>query len=418
MAQRSKSSQPDPGWSSSRAAQTETAARAADAADAVITRHLHRLAGIPGTEIAAVAWPATPHGHGAREWIASALPSWHYWWHAHLVDLLVDAESMRPGSIGETTVVHLLRGIHLRNLGRWTNDYYDDMAWLGLAVERSRRLLGVGSPRGERVLAKRIYGSWAPPRGGGIPWRTMDYFFNTPANGPGAILMARTGEVERAVAMCDWMHEKLLSPDTGLVYDGIKPKPHDEWEIVTAIYTYCQGVVLGAELEALRATGQVRHRERIAALLTATENHLLVDTDLASANPSTAEPARRARIVPGAGGGDGGLFAGILVRYLGLVATDLPDGPGADDIRARAGRIVVDSAEAAWQTRVIVDDAPLFSADWRHDAVVPTDSGADARFIAGAVHSSEVPERDLSVQLSGWMALEAAARVTAGHTEH
>ncbi|MFT4199226.1 MAG: fructose-bisphosphate aldolase, partial [Gordonia sp. (in: high G+C Gram-positive bacteria)] len=118
------------------------------------------------------------------------------------------------------------------------------------------------------------------------------------------------------------------------------------------------------------------------------------------------------------GGGDGGLFAGILVRYLALVATDLPDGEGAADVRARAARIVLDSADAIWQTRAIVNDQPIFSADWRHDAVIPTAAGVEAQFIAGAVTSSETPERDLSVQLSAWKALEAAARVSAGIAEH
>ncbi|GAB11792.1 hypothetical protein GOARA_088_00560 [Gordonia araii NBRC 100433] len=423
MAQRSKSDGHDPEWSTERSIETEASARAAEATDAVVDRHLRRLLHLPGTAIADVAWPKSSGGAGGR--LASLLPgSWHYWWHAHLLDLLVDAEISRPGSIGVGTVRRLLRGIHARNLGRWTNDYYDDMAWLGISVERARRHLGVGSARAERVLAGRIHGSWAPPKGGGIPWRTMDYFFNTPANGPGAILMARTGETERAIAMCDWMHEKLLAPDTGLIYDGIKPPPLDDpkgpWQLVTDIYTYCQGVVLGAECEAVRAVASrgdagTRHRERIDALLGAVEKHLLVDTTLEGAGDTAA---RKARIVPGAGGGDGGLFAGILVRYLALLATDLPDGPGAPETRARAERIVLDTADAVWQTRAIVNSAPLFSADWRREAVIPTDSGTDAQFIAGAVHSSETPERDLSVQLSGWMALEAAARVAAGLSEH
>ncbi|HNP56916.1 MAG TPA: glycoside hydrolase family 76 protein [Gordonia sp. (in: high G+C Gram-positive bacteria)] len=433
MAQRSKSGDSDPDWSSTRSMQTETAARADAAAHAVLGRHLHRLARIPGTAIAAVAWPRPGRADGLQGRLAALFPSWHYWWQAHLLDLLVDAEAARPGSVGRDLVAKLLRGIHLRNLGRWTNDYYDDMAWLGLAVERARRHLGVGSARAERVLADRILRSWAPPKGGGIPWRTMDYFFNTPANGPGAILMARTGHTDRAVAMCDWMHEKLLAPDTGLIYDGIKEVVTDsgetDWEIVTAIYTYCQGVVLGAEVEALRASADgdaasARHGERIIALLGAIETHLLVDADLTvvddPADPDTAGDAslRRARIVPGAGGGDGGLFAGILVRYLALIATDLPDGPGAGRTRSRAAQIVLDTAEAVWQTRAIVDGAPLFSADWRTGAVIPTASGSDAQFIAGAVHSSQTPERDLSVQLSGWMALEAAARVAAGRSEY
>jgi hypothetical protein len=37
--------------------------------------------------------------------------------------------------------------------------------------------------------------------------------------------------------------------------------------------------------------------------------------------------------------------------------------------------------------------------------------------VAGAVNASEIPERDLSVQLSGWMLMEAAHAVTAASGE-
>ncbi|MBV8929046.1 MAG: fructose-bisphosphate aldolase, partial [Mycobacteriaceae bacterium] len=39
--------------------------------------------------------------------------------------------------------------------------------------------------------------------------------------------------------------------------------------------------------------------------------------------------------------------------------------------------------------------------------------GQAAKFVEGAVAASEVPERDLSVQLSGWMLVEAAHVLTA-----
>ncbi|HZQ31847.1 MAG TPA: fructose-bisphosphate aldolase, partial [Mycobacterium sp.] len=45
---------------------------------------------------------------------------------------------------------------------------------------------------------------------------------------------------------------------------------------------------------------------------------------------------------------------------------------------------------------------------------VPTAQGKTAESSGGAVSSSEIPERDLSVQLSGWMLMEAAHQLTAG----
>ena len=116
-------------------------------------------------------------------------------------------------------------------------------------------------------------------------------------------------------------------------------------------------------------------------------------------------------VIKGGGGGDGGLFHGVLARYLGLIATDLPDVDGSDELRARAARIVTSSADAAWANRTEVRGRVVFGSDWRSRAVIPTAAGKKAQFVAGAVMPSEVPERDLSVQLSAWMVLEAAAAI-------
>ena len=47
---------------------------------------------------------------------------------------------------GEQQIARQIRGHRLRNNGSWTNDYYDDMAWLALALERAGRLVGVEQP--------------------------------------------------------------------------------------------------------------------------------------------------------------------------------------------------------------------------------------------------------------------------------
>ncbi|MDF2830351.1 MAG: putative glycosyl hydrolase, partial [Mycobacterium sp.] len=106
--------------------------RAASAEAAITTRHLRKLWGLPGTQLGVVAWPA--------EGKHSRFGTWHYWWQAHLLDCLVDAQVRDPQPERLQRIERQIRGQRLRNNLRWTNDYYDDMAWLALALERAGRL--------------------------------------------------------------------------------------------------------------------------------------------------------------------------------------------------------------------------------------------------------------------------------------
>jgi len=359
------------------------AERAAAAEAAVLRRHHARLWGLPGTRLGVVAWPARP-----RE---RRFAGWHYWWQAHLLDCLIDAQLRDPRPDRLRRIAGQIRGHRLRNL-RWTNDYYDDMAWLALALERAGRLVGVRRDHALARLADELLGAWVPEDGGGIPWRKPDQFFNTPANGPAGIFLARYGRLRRAQQMADWIDETLVDPETHLVFDGIKAG-----SLVRAQYTYCQGVVLGLETELAARTDDPRHAARVHRLVAAVRAQLTDD----------------AGVVTGGGGGDGGLFNGILARYLALVATVLPGDTGADAAaRAGARTVVLASARAAWDNRAEVDGLPVFGPAWGRPARVPAAAGRAAEFVDGAVNPSEVPERDLSVQLSGWMLLEAAHALT------
>lgn len=103
--------------------------------------------------------------------------------------------------------------------------------------------------------------------------------------------------------------------------------------------------------------------------------------------------ARADGVLPGCGGGDGGLFAGILARYLADAALRRPELEGA------ASRLVLVSAAAAWKGRAEIAGGPVFSPDWGRPAMEPRRG---------------LPEADLSVQLSAWMLMEAAARLQRG----
>ena len=353
--------------------------RAAAAENAVIGRHARRLWAIPGTMLGVNSRPAT-----ARHRL---FLGWNYWWQTHLLDCLVDAEIRDPRADRRRRMTRLIRGIRLANGGRWINSYYDDMAWLALAIERADRCLGgADHSRPLGTLTAEILAAWSDAEGGGIPWRHGDVFKNAPANGPAAILLARTGQLDRAVATADWMDARLRDPASGLIWDGLRPGDGGTTSYERTIYTYCQGVVLGAECELARRIPAAHpdSADRVHRLVAAIGSELATDG-----------------VLTGHHGGDSGLFTGILARYLALVATALPGNTPADDeARSAAGTLLTASAEAAWAHAGVDRGLPVFGHDWTRPAGSPRGRGG--------------PERDLSVQLSGWMLLEAASAVTAG----
>jgi predicted alpha-1,6-mannanase (GH76 family) len=348
---------------------TQWTNRAATAEAAVSAHFFARLWALPATQLGVVAFPATRRNRRFGDW--------NYWWQSHLLDCLVDAQIRDPQPRRRSRIAAHLRGHRVRNKGRWTNNYYDDMAWQALAIERAGRLVDVERPRALRTFAKQFTRAWLPELGGGIRWRKEDYFFNAPANGPAGIFLARYGELRQAQMIADWIDETLVDPDTKLIFDGIR-----DGVLLRDLYTYCQGVVLGLETELAMRTRDDRHAPRVHRLVAAVAEHMAPGG-----------------VIVGRGGGDGGLFSGITIRYLTLVATSLP-GASAQDAAARetAKNLVMGSAQSAWEHRQTVDGLPVFGADWDRVAELPT---------------ANVPERDLSVQLSGWMLMEAAHHLSA-----
>ncbi len=344
-------------------------ARAADAERAVLDRSVRRLWGLPGTALGVIAWPPTV---GDRLFLG-----WNYWWQAHLIDCLVDGHLRDPQLWRVRLLGTVARSVRLRNVLGWTNRYYDDMAWLGLALHRAAAT-GAG-PRTRVIdrLTQEMLDAWSDEEGGGIPWRRRDEFKNTPANGPAAILLARRGHLPRAAAIADWLDDRLRDPESGLIWDGLRPG-----QVEKVVYTYCQGVVLGAEVELTVRTD--RDRSRVDRLVDAVDRGLT-----------------RGGVLVGHDGGDSGLFTGILARYLALVVTSDPGRPDGrpSPATATAARLLRTSAEAAWANAVDTTDGPLFGPQWDQPARRPVSS------------RDRIAERDLSVQLSGWMLLEAAAAV-------
>jgi predicted alpha-1,6-mannanase (GH76 family) len=276
----------------------------------------------------------------------------------------------------------LIRTIRLRNGGRITNHFYDDMAWLALAALRVDSLPGPprgAKPRHQRLresLGEALRSAHTQDFGGGLFWNRSRTFKNTPATAPAALYFARGGDRERAQALIDWLNTVLLDPETGLYLDGIRLT--DGKQLVESThYTYNQGPVLGALLE----LGGPGNLARASDLVRATAAHLVYDD-------GGGVPLLRTH-----GGGDGGLFTGILCRYLAEAAA----APTLDrQTRKLAGGLVVELADRLWKGRATRNNLALFSPDPRQtaDESYPPGTGVE-----------------LSTQLQAWMVLEASVRV-------
>ncbi len=389
-------------------------AHRADLAESAINdRHASRLWGLPRTNLAVVSWPPT-----SRE---KLFFRWHYWWQAHYLDCLVDAAERRATQGRRDRIRETIAGIRLRNPGKLTtNPYYDDKAWLALAFARAGKLTKVKVPKMLEPLERDIV-SGIDGLTGVLPWRSGETFYNVPSNGPAAIMMARTGRLEQAIGIVDWIFDNLLNDD-GLIMDGLRMRMHGP-ELVREIHPYCQGVALGACLEIalqLRERAGFDHNEKIEGYHDAVRadesmTYLIRIRSLVQAIAShMATPA--GVIDWETGEGDGGLFKGILVRYLADVAVRLPsDSPANRAAKKIAARLVHSSAESVWNHRLEVDGLPVFATDWTTDARLPHNYSLGPSSLSEAVGVIRIAERDLSVQLSGWMLLEAAARIAAAN---
>lgn len=365
--------------------------RAAEAERSVTELFAGRLLGMPATHLARAVHSRPGPARALGGWGGA----WNYWWQAHYLDAVVDAglRALRSGDVAAAEA-HSARGdrllatIRLRNGLRWVNAFYDDMAWLALATGRLRGLhdrLG-RQPETRRLrsadshLTAQLRSAHTADLGGGLFWNRDRDFKNAPATGPAALHLARLGATDEARRLVDWVYARLLSPENGLVLDGIllAPGVGGEEVLVPDVWSYNQGTVLGA----LVTLGDAESLARAAALVAAVDAHLTVEVG-------------GARVLRTHGRGDGGLFTGILVRYLALAAR--PGSRLEEPARATARRLVVDTAEALWATR---GSLPL--AGHGTVTVFPVEPGGRA---VG-------PPLELSPQLQAWTVLEAAATLT------
>lgn len=372
--------------------------------------------GVPGTLLGAPSHPAR----------RSRQAPWHYWWQAHLLDAVVDAglrhlgerqpEAPRPGAVDRAQELHrdghrLLRGITLRSGGRVTNNaYYDDVAWLLLAVGRlaelDRALVGRPSlacrDAGGALLARLEHGHTAD-LGGGVFWNTDHDVKNTASSAPAALAFVRTHRPEQAAAVLAWLRETLWNPERKVFSDGLRLVAAGSGAEVTRrderLFSYNSGPVLGALLELADAPG-TGPEERAGLLSTA-------EDVVAGAAQEFGRDLDGRRVLATHGGGDAGLFSGILARYLAGAALH----PAlSEQSRRAAAELVTGTADALWEGRRMADPTSATGVRGTAPGATPVVFSPDPSRHADDAQRPGMPV-ELSTQVQAWTVLEAAARL-------
>lgn len=304
----------------------------------------------------------------------------NYWWNAHMVDALVDGYLRTGDEAYFPKIKALVRGIKKKNNGSYQIFYNDDMQWLGIACLRAYE--ATGDKEYKEVadfLWNEVKKGWSEVHGGGIMWRTdTPEEKNACSNGPGALLALRMyktdgnkDDLDWAKKIYEWEKNTLVDPLTGLVWDNISNKNGTTEINKELVLSYNQGTYIGAATELYEITG---------------EEIYLHDAWKTTNSLMTSPKLTFEGILKNEKQGDRGLFKGILVRYLTILAENpnLEEGKRNDltDFLTHNANIL--------NTYGIDNQSWLVGPDW-----------------------AQKPEArvDFSTQLSGLMLAEMAARL-------
>jgi predicted alpha-1,6-mannanase (GH76 family) len=305
--------------------------------------------------------------------------NFHYWPQAHGLDVLVDAYNRTGDAAYKALMDAWFEGVPVKNGGSFINEFYDDMEWNALAMLRAFEATGDEKYKDavETVWAD-IKTGWNTTMGGGIAWRkAMPYYKNTPANAPAAILAARlykkfnkADDLEWSKKIYTWLRQNLFNQSTGWVYDGMNSN-NDGQTNTTWKFTYNQGTFIGAGVELYTITNDQGYLND--ALKAA--NFALTDNGITNFEDN---------LLRDEGGGDGGLFKGVFVRYL----TQLILAPG-----------------------MVSTDRERYASFLKHNAETLWNKGTDKSYLLYGSYWKTPPgsTTDLTIQLSGTTLIEAAA---------
>ena len=210
-------------------------------------------------------------------------------------------------------------------LGNFTSRAIDDAAWWGLTWASAYDLTGDQKYLDmSETIADYVHGYWDPGTcGGGVWWDAEKTYKNAVTNGLYVRLAAELHQridgdtvwLERAETGWDWLQASGMVNEDGLVNDGLTGDCRNNGGTV---WSYNQGLAIGAGLELYRATGDAEvlaTSERLADAALASDE-LVSDgvlTESCDALDRTCDD-------------NGKQFKGIFMRYL----MDLTDTTGAE----------------------------------------------------------------------------------------
>ena len=305
----------------------------------------------------------------------------HYWWNAHMVDVLVDGYLRTKDPSYLPKLKALVRGIKIANNDNYQIFFNDDMQWLGIACLRAYEATGDEEYKQvAEFLWNEVKKGWTDVHGGGIMWRTdTPEEKNACSNGPGALLALSLYHINQEQEYLDWAQKifewqmnTLVDPLTGLVWDNISNNKDGQAVInKDMVLSYNQGTHIGAATQLFNYTGDPQY---------------LAEAWKTTRSLMTSPKITYEGILKNEGQGDGGLFKGILVRNLTLLA----ENPSLDSDKKKMLIDFLTYNANILRTFGLDRKQMLASADWTKKPTVET---------------------DLSTQLSALMLMEMAARL-------
>jgi len=296
--------------------------------------------------------------------IKGQMRPYDYWPEAHAIDVIIDAYERTSDVTYRQRIYDFHNGIKAKNGGRFYNNYYDDMAWHGLAHMRAFK-----ATRDTRYedSARDIWGwltdGWDDYDGGGIPWNHDDNEAGrgkgVPTNGPSTIIAIRRwidyptemkrdeNNLQWARKIYAWIREHRYVPETGRVFENINDTGGD--------WTYNAGTFMGAAMELYDVTKeQIYFNDAMLIADYGIENlssNFYVLSDWAEQYNSELDADH-----------DVNLFKAIFVRYFTrlIMHPDLPV-----DKRKKYIDFMEDSAKCLWTRATLVsENATLFGHRW------------------------------------------------------